>query len=390
VTRGRGTLEDRLVVRSIGVDELPAAGWDELLAEGQFYVSSTWLRVAEATNRLPTRYLVVADAESGAAVAGTTCSLVDLRTPIIFARIDKVLGRLLEKRAPSADPDGSLGKRLLPSLVCGGRQVGHSYVLRAPVGEASVQLARRIVESAEEVAKELGARSVCFHFVDGRDVSLRGVLRDTGFVEFFHTHRCYLPVAWPDFEGYTFSLTQRRRSSVRRERRALAEAGVELELVPLTESLADELAPQALSVSRKYGGDPELADVRRALATHAHVLAHGALVAVARRGGEWLGFTEFFRWRDELYAGRAGFDYERKGKLPVYFAVVFYEAIEYAARSRVAQIDYGIEFFGTKIARGCRTTPLYGYAKALAPGTSDELREVLKGLADELPPEQLD
>jgi hypothetical protein len=52
-------------------------------------------------------------------------------------------------------------------------------------------------------------------------------------------------------------------------------------------------------------------------------------------------------------------DYERIGGRAVYFTVLFYEPIHYAATRGLPTIDYGVEAFETKLLRGCRHRPLW-------------------------------
>jgi len=53
---------------------------------------------------------------------------------------------------------------------------------------------------------------------------------------------------------------------------------------------------------------------------------------------------------------------EDQGSLPLYFSVLFYAAVEYAARIGVRQIEYSIS---SKASRGCVTLRQYGYLKLL-------------------------
>jgi predicted N-acyltransferase len=349
-----------LIQRVETLADLDLAQWDALLGPGDFHLSLDWLLCAEATATAPPVYLCGRDADSGELLAGLACYLLDRDAPLPFCRLDRVLDRtgLVPERVRGA---------VVPSLFCGGRNPAHTRV-----AAAADRARAEVVDAAVELGEEL-ARSTTFLYVDEDDEALRELLRRHGFASFHTGTASALDVPAGGLDDYLARFRSDRRSAIRREVRAVREAGFELGVEPLTESLAGELLPLDLSVVRKYGGEWSPEEVEAEYAPLLRFLAPRAAVVTARLRGRLGGFLLLLHWHDELYARNVGFDYELQGRVPLYFSVVFYEPIAYAARAGAARIDYLIGSEKVKRSRGCRQLAQLGYVKCADPRVQREL-----------------
>ncbi len=93
-----------------------------------------------------------------------------------------------------------------------------------------------------------------------------------------------------------------------------------------------------------------------------------AFVVTARDAACIRGFALVLRHQDRWYARQAGFDYEFKGNLPLYFEVVFYRLIELAAAAGVRVIHYGLGSRDAKQSRGCLSCAQYCFVLPLQDG----------------------
>jgi len=314
------------------------------------------------------------------------CYQIDEHAPLVFTWIDKVLLHLVTRREPDRLHDGGFFYRLLPNLLCGGRQAAYSRVPRLSGMNEDLQrgLVDQLLSAAEETASSIGSRSFSFLYVDADDAILRERLRAANFAEFFHTYRCVLDISWSDFDGYLGQFSSYRRVVIRRELRKLGDAGVVTEIRQLTEDLMPILVELELQLVRKYGGPRTREQLERNLRTLAVYLPHESVVAMAACGDVIRGFAALAHWRQELYPRNVSFDYGFQRKLPLYFAVVFYEPVKYAIRNGVKRIEYGIGSLDAKISRGCRGVPLYGYVKP-DEYEQNELKLLLAGLREQVP-----
>jgi len=327
---------------------------------------------------------LVGQDQNGTIRAGlSTYLLDDTFTPSPFVRVDRVLLRLLSY-APDGDagPHGHDLAQLLPTLCCGTRQSADSrMLLRRTLGDRErAETVTEVLRAAEDTAHQLGARSISFLYVDERDAALREGLRDRGFSEFFSAWQCVLDVRWSSFSGYADSFDSHRRRAIRREREKLAAAGIVFTTGRLTPDMVAALAPLELNVTRRYGSPRTRAHIERSLRTIAERLERRALLVTAAQDGQVIGFALFVRSRDHLFIRHVGFDYQRQGRLPVYFGLVFYEPVEYAVRDSVTRIQYGVESYDAKLSRGCMPLPQFGYLKRLDDDVGRHMERLIEHL----------
>jgi hypothetical protein len=69
--------------------------------------------------------------------------------------------------------------------------------------------------------------------------------------------------------------------------------------------------------------------------------------------------------RGNAWARHAGFDYEASGVLPVYFGVVFYGVMDFAAEHSLRVLDYSFMTEDAKLSRGCEARTTVRVLKAI-------------------------
>lgn len=362
--------------------ELEQCGWDDnLLRSGDFYLSSAWLRVLESSS-VPSFYLTATD-DHGGAVAGLTAHLLSRETPAWdFYRIDRVLRRLAA--LPDRDAHGIVGVRprepvtLMPSLLLGGRHTSHSRLLLARgLPEAAQQEATdALLDEAGRLGRELGARSLAFMFVDEHD-RLRDDLGQRGYLAFLHAKAGVMDIDFATFDEYLSRFSPHRRRRIGKELRSFAEAGVVFSHHPLGEVI-EEITPLGMALEYRYGVDGDTVDAaQKSLQTVSAAFGERAVALTAEQDGKIRGYVLAIRWNDVLVLRSAGFDYDYKGRLPLYYGVVFYNVVRYALASGVRQVLYSIESAEAKESRGCRIIDEYGMVSGLDEQASAVLRQVL-------------
>ncbi|MEU8983684.1 GNAT family N-acetyltransferase [Streptomyces sp. NPDC058246] len=354
---------------------LPAAGWDGLLGAEDFFQTSRWLAVQERNSGTTMDFLV--QHRDGRPVAGLVAAWADDSVPWLLARPDAMLSRALEDggtpeavavldEVAQGDPAA-----LLPSLVCGGRHLGRT---RPPAGpDALPSDVEALVERAEQLGAERGAATVCFPHVDVRDTGLVALLRRRGYRSHLSAHYAWLPIPPGGWDQFLEEMSKHRRRRVRLERRALAEAKVEVHLEPLTKALAPRLGELDCNLLRKYGNPASPEHSAGLLSWISEVMGDDAMVSVARKDGSIIGFGMVLRSRargeEQWFGHRAGFDYDAQGKLPLYYDVLYYRVLEAAAREGVSVLHAGIGSVEAKLARGCLASEEYSFLLRLGETT---------------------
>jgi predicted N-acyltransferase len=343
-------------------DELNRRKWETTIGPRSFYTCAGWLKVAERTADLPPFYLV-SESASGIASGGLPCYVLDRSSPFPFCRADRVLSYALHDSVAGKD----IASALMPSLFLGGRNPAHTRLPAPP------ETARALLDEAERQAAQRDLASVGMLYVDDDDHSTRSVLSERGYHSFAHYQAAVLDVPSGGFDEYLAMLSSDRRNAIRRERRALENAGVTFAVRQLRPDVNDEVDRLERNLNEKYGGVFDDEAVRKIRNVIAASLPESARIAFAHLDGRPCGSLVFFRWRDEIHARTAGFDYETCGKLPVYFGLLFYSLVEYSQENEIRQIFYSTGSAPTKQSRGCTLVTQHAYIKALSPQRDQRL-----------------
>jgi len=366
-------------------------GYDSLPDPDDLYHSPEWLAMDESIGiARPFSVVSVPDGGAPAARAAAWGLVVEDTAFWPFMRIDHVLGTLLDERQIARAPaTEQMLADLMPNAYLGALRGGTT---RLPVrgdlaGPQAHHAIGEVLGGAEEMARAAGLRSVAFFYVPPEDLALRRALVRRGYVEFGPNHNvAVLRVGGQAFDEYLSGFGKRRRDSIRWERRKIAAAGVQIGCEELTTDLSRQMLPLEAQLYAKYGHDVYPEEMARIL--HESVIRQyggSAPVITARAAGVLRGYAAFIRVNKALYSRDTGYDYTWPIRLPLYFEVLFYSAIELAMKSGIREINYSYGSEDTKVSRGCDLRPRLGYLKAFDPGAAAELARLSSGLAPPKP-----
>ena len=368
-------------------------GYDSLPDPDDLYHSPDWLAMDESIGiARPFSVISVPEAGASAARAAAWGLVVEDTAFWPFMRIDHVLATLLDERQIVRAPvTEQMLAALMPNAYLGALRGGTTRLparadLAAPLAHRAIE---EVLDGAEEMARAAGVRSVAFFYVPPEDLALRRALVQRGYTEFGPNHNvAVLRIRGQTFDEYLSGFGKRRRDSIRWERRKIAAAGVQIGCEELTSDLSREMLPLEAQLYAKYGHHVYPDEMARIL--HESVIkkyGNSAPVITARAAGVLRGYAAFIQVNKALYSRDTGYDYTWPERLPLYFEVLFYSAIELAMKSGVREIHYSYGSEDTKVSRGCDLRPRLGYLKALDTNAAAELARLGPSLA---PPETAD
>jgi predicted N-acyltransferase len=245
------------------------------------------------------------------------------------------------------------------------QRTGHSYYPRlvsaAPFTPATgprllaptEAVRRQLLEGSRELARELGVSSLHVLFPDVHD---RHLMQSAGLLPRldcqFHWHNA----GYGNFDEFLDGFTAEKRKKVRRERRRVAEAGIECRTVTGRELDVETIGTvyrlHAETFAR-YGNAPYLnLDF---FARLARVLPDALVVELAMLRGEIIACAVSLRGHDTLYGRYWGASGDHHS---LHFELCYYRGIEYCIRA-------GLEYFepGTqgehKLLRGFMPAPVW-------------------------------
>ncbi len=371
----------RQVTTYTAVHDIPHDAWNGLARGADFTLTSPMLAITQRARPKPARFFLAWDDTMVPSGAAPLYLLEESSTVSSYLRPDLILRRVARENSNLA---GLGTHELLPAALIGSHQPTSARMLLARSASYQEQRASAniLLESIEEQARRWDTRSVCCPYVVPDDTALRDVLIEHGYLPFPSAWLAMLTVQWPDFDSYLSTLSSHYRVVVRRERRKIAEAGLNIEIVPLAVEDVPRLEHLKSNVDVKYHGEAarSMPSAQSFLAIAARERPGEPLVALARKGNEIIGFSFAYRYHDELYAEQLGFDYAQITKIPLYFELVFYQWIAYASQHGIRRIHYGPETYKAKLLRGCTIETQTAFMKCFAPSTQRRLREVVNAL----------
>ncbi len=210
-----------------------------------------------------------------------------------------------------------------------------------------------LLEAARALAGELGLSSLHLLFPDARDraqCAAAGMLARLDCQ--FHWHNA----GYGAFEDFLAGFTAEKRKKVRRERRRVAEAGIEcrtLSGADLDERLLDDVFRLHAETFARYGNAPYLN--REFFARLARSLPEALVVELASRHGQAIACAVSLRGGDTLYGRYWGADGDYHS---LHFELCYYRGIEYCIRERLARFEPGTQG-EHKLLRGFVPSPVW-------------------------------
>ena len=257
---------------------------------------------------------------------------------------------------PLADPGAVLDPPVPlaePKLCLAGSPGSYgNYLLLDPGlhGADATRVATALLEQARAAAGAAGCRSVLLPYLDERQALwLDGYL--AGATGTGSCDKSVLPVIWDSFDDYLAWLPQKRRGTVRAERRQFLAGGSEVREEKLADRAA-ELAPLMARTERRHGREITVEEVEFYLTLRAMNLGDDCLTLVLRTAGRPVAFSLTFRCGETWVLSSWGCDYEASPQW-AYFNMAFYEPIERAIRDGCKLIDFGVGVPDAKRFRGC-------------------------------------
>lgn len=215
------------------------------------------------------------------------------------------------------------------------------------------ETADALVDAALEQARAARASSLHWLFTNEPDTHLletRGLRRRTGY-QFHWSNPGYC-----DFDDFLSTLTAEKRKKLRRERRAVREAGVTVELVE-----GAKLNPADWDRCYEFYRATVQAHGAIAYLTRAFFRALGSampqhtLMALAREGSSVIGGALFLRGTDTLYGRYWGATRHVPG---LHFETCYYAPMEHCITRGLKRFEAGAQG-EHKLARGFVPTPTY-------------------------------
>ncbi|MFO1090143.1 MAG: GNAT family N-acetyltransferase [Hyphomicrobiales bacterium] len=353
-----------------GIGEIAADRWDALAnPDGQPFnpfVSHAFLRALEdsgsATRKTgwTPRHIVV-EGDDGAAVGALPCyAKTHSRGEYVFDwswadAFERAGGHYYPKLQASVPFTPATGPRFLTKP---GADRDRN---RALLAQASIAL-----------AEQTGASSVHVTFLTDEEAGLladgRTWLKRTDTQ--FHWHNA----DYATFDDFLADLASRKRKNIRKEREAVARAGITLECVTgkdLAEKHWDAFFQFYMDTGARKWGSPYL--TRAFFSQVGETMADHTLLVMARRNGRYIAGALNFIGSDALY-GRNWGAIEHHDCL--HFETCYYQAIEFAIARKLARVEAGAQG-PHKLARGYLPVETQSLHHIVHPGLSRAVAEYL-------------
>ena len=330
--------------RHDSIDDFSPNEWDSLIGSGGFYGSHSWLRSVERHQQFTSSY---------AAARGSDGRLLGA-TPLYTAR-----ERPQERRFdPSAIFGALTEKPLFPATIVGLR-AGYSTDFPFAKGLGAADHYRVLSGLANEGRCSSGPAEGSFSwlYISSNVLArIRPVMPACPPVLLSEVSTS-LHITWNDFEEYMTDQSAGRRRGIRRDLLTFERSACTISLARFDEHY-EECVPLVVALQQRYGALDSVPVIRERLREQAMALGDSGMCFLCRLRGNLVGFSLFYKWRNELYARLVGFDYDR---LPsdsrAYFSLLFYEPILHAINNDMHMIDYGISSIEAKAGRGAALQP---------------------------------
>lgn len=215
------------------------------------------------------------------------------------------------------------------------------------------EVEQQLIAGATELARQLGASSMHWLFPHAADIEhleRGGLMRRDGFQ--YH----WLNPGYRDFEDFLSTLNAKRRKQIRRERRYVEEAGIELEVLQgraISSAHWDLMHDFHQATIQHYGAPPFL--TRAFFHRLADTMPENVLMVLARQGHDYVGGAFNFIGPDAIYGRYWG---GRQDIHSLHFEVCYYSAMDFAIARGLKRFEGGAGG-EHKLARGFVPVPTF-------------------------------
>jgi predicted N-acyltransferase len=227
---------------------------------------------------------------------------------------------------------------------------GPRLLCAVPGGAARAAAMRAALEALEQDAARRGRSSVHALFVDEET---RAAAADCGWLLRRDCHFQWHNRGYRDFDDFLAGFSADKRKKARRERRRIAEAGIELRFVTgsaLDAATIERLHALHAATFIRHGHLPYLnIDFFRRVAAN---LGEAMVNLLAWRGAELVAAAVFFRSSDTLYGRYWG---AAEDVHSLHFECCYHQGIEYCIANGLARFEPGTQG-EHKLARGFEPT----------------------------------
>lgn len=236
--------------------------------------------------------------------------------------------------------------------------------------DASVR--RELLEAALQHARELRVSSLHWLFPPEAEVELMesaGLMRRTGCQ--FHWHNR----GYRDFDDYLAGFTAQKRKKLKRERRRVAEAGLDIECIHGDQATASQLAVAAEFYRSTFDKKWGVATLNLGFFQEvARTMGEQLVLIMAREQERYVAAAICFRSDDALYGRHWGCNAEYHS---LHFELCYYQGIDYC-------IDNGLRLFEPgaqgehKVSRGFEPTPTWSTHWIAEPRFAEAIGDFLR------------
>jgi uncharacterized protein len=211
----------------------------------------------------------------------------------------------------------------------------------------------QLLAAARERMRDLGASSLHVLFPQRPD---REFLASAGLIRRLDCQFHWQNEGYDGFEDFLGGFTSEKRKKLKRERRRIAEAGIECRTLhggELDEAMIDTVYGLHALTFARYGHAPYLN--RDFFSRLARTLADVLVIELATHRGEPVACAVSLRGRDALYGRYWGASGEYHS---LHFELCYYRGIEYCIRERLGRFEPGTQG-EHKLLRGFIPTPVW-------------------------------
>lgn len=320
------------------IHAVPAAEWEHLARPAGFYLSHRWLAGEEEDPTATCAYVLVRDGEGDLLAAA----------PLYLVR---------EEPNDRYRPGAVLPSRPRPHVIAGARRGYHNTPLTAPGLPAGQRDACLIL--LRDAARRFADRHDTTHWWPYLTApAATRLARVYPERPHFLADDALIPLPGAGIDDYIASLPSQRRVGVRRERRAFAEAGLDVRHQVLADCF--EAAGVLLAGHQQdHGHDRDGIDVMTGLLKRqAEAMGSEARAVSAYDGQRMIGFCLYYHYGATTWIRAVAVD--RQHPAPhLYFNLMYYLPVEDAYAHGTAALHAGMNTVEAKRRRGAAISGLY-------------------------------